>query len=233
MPIETLTRHDMAKLVADDVPANSYVNLGIGMPTLVADYLPAGKGIVLHSENGLLGMRALKEGEPVDPDMLNATKEPVALDEGASVSDHVVSFAMMRGGHIDLTVLGAFQVSGRGDIANWDTGDSDSIPGVGGAMDLVVGAKRVFVMMQHVDRDGRPKIVPECVYPLTGCAAVHRVYTDLAVIDITSSGLVVRAMLDGLDFDELQNRTAVPLRLASDCRVLERSTDFEKSRSIE
>ncbi len=227
MPIETLTRHEMARLVACDVPANAYVNLGIGMPTLVADYLPAAKGIVLHSENGLLGMRALREDEPIDPDILNATKEPVALDEGASVSDHVVSFAMMRGGHIDLTVLGAFQVSGGGDIANWDTGDADSIPGVGGAMDLVVGAKRVFVMMQHVDRNGSPKIVPECVYPLTGCGVVHRVYTDLAIIDITSSGLMVRAMLDGLDLSELQRCTAVPLQRAPDCYVLNRSTDSE------
>lgn len=233
MPIESLTRQQMAKLVADDVPANCYVNLGIGMPTLVADYLPSGKGIILHSENGLLGMRALMDGEPVDPDLLNATKEPVALDEGASISDHVVSFAMMRGGHIDLTVLGAFQVSGSGDLANWDTGDSDSIPGVGGAMDLVAGAKRVYVMMQHVDRDGRPKIVPECVYPLTGCGVVHRIYTDLAIIDITPSGPVVHAMLEGLDFDELQNRTAVPLGLAPDCRVLGRNVDSEKLRSIE
>ncbi len=228
MLIEMLTRQEMAQTVARDVPANSYVNLGIGMPTLVADYLPSGKGIVLHSENGLLGMRGLKAGELVDPDILNATKEPVALDEGASVTDHVVSFSMMRGGHIDLTVLGAFQVSGRGDIANWDTGDSDSIPGVGGAMDLVVGAKRVFVMMQHMDRKGRPKIVPECVYPLTGCGVVDRVYTDLAIIDITPSGLIVREMLEGLAFSELQNRTGVELQLATDCHAIGRCTNSEQ-----
>jgi len=211
----------MAKLVASDVPSNSYVNLGIGMPTLVADYLPEGKGIVLHSENGLLGMRGLKEGEPVDMDLLNATKDPVALDVGASVTDHVVSFSMMRGGHIDISVLGAFQVSGQGDIANWDTGEPDSIPGVGGAMDLVAGAKRLFVMMQHVDRNGRPKIVPECTYPLTGCAAVHRIYTDLAVIDITPSGLEVVGILEGLDFTTLQEQTGVPLKLAEKCRILD------------
>ncbi len=221
MPIVPLTRQQMAKLVASDVPSNSYVNLGIGMPTLVADYLPEGKGIVLHSENGLLGMRGLKEGEPVDMDLLNATKDPVALDVGASVTDHVVSFSMMRGGHIDISVLGAFQVSGQGDIANWDTGEPDSIPGVGGAMDLVAGAKRLFVMMQHVDRNGRPKIVPECTYPLTGCAAVHRIYTDLAVIDITPSGLEVVGMLEGLDFTTLQEQTGVPLKLAEKCRILD------------
>lgn len=221
MPIVPLTRQQMAKLVASDVPSNSYVNLGIGMPTLVADYLPEGKGIVLHSENGLLGMRGLKEGEPVDMDLLNATKDPVALDVGASVTDHVVSFSMMRGGHIDISVLGAFQVSGQGDIANWDTGEPDSIPGVGGAMDLVAGAKRLFVMMQHVDRNGRPKIVPECTYPLTGCAAVHRIYTDLAVIDITPSGLEVVGILEGLDFTTLQEQTGVPLKLVEKCRILD------------
>ncbi|HLU00722.1 MAG TPA: CoA-transferase, partial [Burkholderiaceae bacterium] len=171
--------------------------------------------------NGLLGMRGLKEGEPVDMDLLNATKDPVALDVGASVTDHVVSFSMMRGGHIDISVLGAFQVSGQGDIANWDTGEPDSIPGVGGAMDLVAGAKRLFVMMQHVDRNGRPKIVPECTYPLTGCAAVHRIYTDLAVIDITPSGLEVVGILEGLDFTTLQEQTGVPLKLAEKCRILD------------
>ena len=221
MSFKPLTREALAMLVANDVPANSYVNLGIGMPTLVADYLPAGKGIVLHSENGLLGMRALQEDESVDLDLLNATKEPVALDIGASVTDHVVSFSMMRGGHIDLSILGAFQVSGTGDIANWDTGDSASIPGVGGAMDLVVGAKQLFVMMQHLDRQGRPKIVPECTYPLTGCGAVHRIYTDLATMDITPEGVVVTAMVKGLDFEALQARTGVPLQLADCCRVLD------------
>jgi len=213
MPIETLTRERMAQIVAGDIPPASYVNLGIGMPTLVADYLSPERGVVLHSENGILGMKGLAPGQEIDGDLLNASKEPVALDTGASITDHVVSFAMMRGGHIDLTVLGAFQVSAEGDLANWDTGWEDSIPAVGGAMDLVAGAKRIFVMMQHVDRDGRPKIVPECTYPLTGKAVVDRIYSDLAIIDVTADGLRVRAMARGLDFAALQARTAVALTL--------------------
>ena len=213
MPIETLSRERMAQIVAGDIAPASYVNLGIGMPTLVADYLSPERGIVLHSENGILGMKGLAPGQEVDGDLLNASKDPVALDAGASIADHVVSFAMMRGGHIDLTVLGAFQVSAEGDLANWDTGREDSIPAVGGAMDLVAGAKRICVMMQHVDRDGRPKIVPECTYPLTGKAVVDRIYSDLAIIDVTPGGLRVRAMARGLDFATLQARTAVALTL--------------------
>lgn len=219
-PVRKLTREQMAEIVARDIAPDSYVNLGIGMPTLVADYLLPGKGITLHSENGLLGMRALTEGEAVDPDLVNATKDPVGLEQGASVCDHVVSFSMMRGGHIDLSVLGAFQVSGTGDIANWDTGEENSIPGVGGAMDLVVGARRLVVMMQHVDRDGRPKIVAQCDYPLTGCAVVNRIYTDLAIIDITPAGLLVCSMVEGLEFEQLQQMTGVPLALAPACTVL-------------
>lgn len=216
MSINRLSRERMARIVADDIAPGSYVNLGIGMPTLVADFLDTGRGIVLHSENGILGMTGLPPGAPADPDLLNATKEPVMLDEGASITDHVTSFAMMRGGHIDLTVLGAFQVSAEGDLANWDTGAPDSIPGVGGAMDLAAGARRVVVMMQHVDRDGRPKIVPECTYPLTGKAVVDRIYTDLAVIDVTPRGLCVAALAQGVDVEAVQARTAVPLRLADD-----------------
>lgn len=230
---ERLTRQQMAMIVADDIPPNVYVNLGIGMPTLVADYLDPAKGVILHSENGILGMRGLREDEPVDPDLLNATKDPVALDVGASITDHVVSFSMMRGGHIDLTVLGAFQVSGTGDIANWDTGDKQSVPGVGGAMDLVVGARKVCVMMQHTDRDGRPKIVPECTYPLTGCAVVNRIYTDLAIIDITPEGLRVSAMLEGMTLAELQALTAVEIRLAGDCRTLKGDETLKTARSAE
>ena len=213
MSINSLSRERLAQIVADDIPPASYVNLGIGMPTSVADYLKPERGVVLHSENGILGMKGLPPGAAVDRDLLNASKEPVALDIGASITDHVVSFSMMRGGHIDLTVLGAFQVSAEGDLANWDTGRADSIPAVGGAMDLVAGAKRIFVMMQHVDRDGRPKIVPECTYPLTGKAVVDRIYSDLAIIDITPDGLRVRAMVRGLDFAALQARTAVDLKL--------------------
>ena len=214
MPVNKLSRERMAQIIANDIEPGCYVNLGIGMPTLVADFLDAERGIVLHSENGILGMKGLPPGAPVDPDLLNATKEPVALDVGASICDHVVSFSMMRGGHIDLTVLGAFQVSAQGDLANWDTGAPDSIPGVGGAMDLAAGAQRVYVMMQHVDRDGQPKIVPECTYPLTGKAVVDRVYTDLATLDVTPQGLSVIAIVKGVDFATVQACTAVPLQLA-------------------
>lgn len=216
-----LSRERMAQLVAADIDPNAYVNLGIGMPTLVADCLDPSRGIVLHSENGILGMRGLEAHEAPDPDLMNATKDPVMLTPGASITDHVVSFSMMRGGHLDLTILGAFQVSGRGDLANWDTGQADSIPAVGGAMDLAAGARKVFVMMQHQDKDGAPKIVPECTYPLTGARVVDRIYTDLAVVDVQPEGLWVRGMVRGLAFEQLQLRTGVPLRRADDCAVLE------------
>lgn len=216
-----LSRERMAQLVAADIDPNAYVNLGIGMPTLVADCLDPSRGIVLHSENGILGMRGLEADEAPDPDLMNATKDPVMLTPGASITDHVVSFSMMRGGHLDLTILGAFQVSGRGDLANWDTGQADSIPAVGGAMDLAAGARKVFVMMQHQDKDGTPKIVPECTYPLTGARVVDRIYTDLAVVDVQPGGLLVRGMVRGLAFEQLQLRTGVPLRRADDCAVLE------------
>jgi len=220
MNLPKLSRERLAQIVAGDIAPGSYVNLGIGMPTLVADCLPPERGVILHSENGILGMTRLPEGEPMDVDVINATKEPVALLPGASITDHVVSFSMMRGGHLDLTVLGAFQVSQAGDLANWDTGSPDSIPAVGGAMDLAAGARRVLAMMQHVDRDGAPKIVPECTYPLTGRGVVDRIYTDLAVIDVTAQGLVVRAMVQGLDRAALQAATAVPLIFDPACGAL-------------
>jgi len=179
-----LSRAQMARIVAHDIPDGSVVNLGIGMPTLVSDQLPDDREIVLHSENGILGMGpVIREGE-TDPDLINASKEPISLIAGASISDHAVSFTMMRGGHIDITVLGGFQVAANGDLANWSTGEPDAIPAVGGAMDLVVGAARLFVMMEHVTRDGQPKIVERCSYPLTGIGVVDRIYTDLAVIDV-------------------------------------------------
>jgi 3-oxoadipate CoA-transferase beta subunit len=187
---------------------------------LVADHLDPTRGVILHSENGILGMRGLKADEIVDPDLMNATKEPVMLVPGSSITDHVVSFCMMRGGHLDLTVLGAFQVSARGDLANWDTGLPDSIPAVGGAMDLVAGARRTFVMMQHQDKDGAPKIVPECTYPLTGARVVDRIYTDLAVIDVLPHGLEVRGIVNGITLEQLQERTGVPLKRAAGCAVL-------------
>ncbi|QIL74161.1 3-oxoacid CoA-transferase subunit B (plasmid) [Diaphorobacter sp. HDW4B] len=220
MSVHKLSRERMAQLVAADIDINSYVNLGIGMPTLVADYLDPTRGVILHSENGILGLRGLEQGESADPDLMNATKEPVMLVPGSSITDHVVSFCMMRGGHLDLTVLGAFQVSATGDLANWDTGQADSIPAVGGAMDLVAGARKIFVMMQHQDKDGSPKIVQQCTYPLTGARVVDRIYTDLAVIDVLPDRLEVRGLVEGISFEELQERTGVPLKRAATCAVL-------------
>lgn len=216
-----LSRAEMARIIAHDIPGGSIVNLGIGMPTLVSDHLPPDREIVLHSENGILGMGpVVREGE-TDPDLINASKAHIGLVPGASISDHVISFTMMRGGHVDITVLGGFQVSATGDLANWSTGEPDSIPAVGGAMDLVVGAARLFVMMEHVTRDGQPKIVERCSYPLTGLGVVDRIYTDLAIIDVVpGQGLRVTGLLDGVPFETVQALTAAPLTLASDCRVL-------------
>lgn len=218
---ETLSRERMAQLVVQDIEPHSYVNLGIGIPTLVADQLDAQRGVILHSENGILGMCGLHADEVADPDLMNATKEPVMLLPGSSITDHVVSFCMMRGGHVDLTVLGAFQVSAQGDLANWDTGLADSIPAVGGAMDLVAGARRIFVMMPHQGKDGSPKIVAQCSYPLTGARVVDRIYTDLSIIDVLADGLVVRGIVQGMTLAQLQERTGVQLRCADDCVTLQ------------
>ena len=208
------TREQIAARVAQDIPEGAYVNLGIGLPTKVANYLPADKEIFLHSENGVLGMGPAPAPGEEDEDLINAGKQPVTLLTGGAYFHHADSFAMMRGGHLDYCVLGAFQVSATGDLANWHTGAPDAIPAVGGAMDLAIGAKRVFVMMEHQTKQGESKIVPSCTYPLTGIGCVDTIYTDLAVIDITPEGLVVREMADGLDFDTLQTMTAAPLRRA-------------------
>jgi 3-oxoadipate CoA-transferase beta subunit len=191
------TRDQIAARVARDIPEGAYVNLGIGLPTLVANHLPKDKEILLHSENGVLGMGPAPPPGQEDPDLTNAGKQPVTIVTGGSYFDHADSFAMMRGGHIDICVLGAFQVSVDGDLANWHTGEPDTIPAVGGAMDLAVGAKRVFVMMEHVTKKGEPKIVRRCTYPLTAARCVSRIYTDLAVIDITPQGLVVIDVVEG------------------------------------
>ncbi|WP_306192149.1 MULTISPECIES: 3-oxoacid CoA-transferase subunit B [unclassified Streptomyces] len=205
-----LSKHEVAALVARDIPQGAYVNLGIGQPTLVADHLAAGSGVVLHTENGMLNMGpAAAEGQ-ADPDLTNAGKVPVTELPGAAYFHHADSFAMMRGGHLDICVLGAFQVSAHGDLANWHTGAPDAIPAVGGAMDLAIGAKQVFVMMDLFTRDGAPKLVGECSYPLTGLACVNRVYTDLAVFDITPRGLSVRQTF-GIDVPELADRLDLPL----------------------
>ncbi|GGN33775.1 3-oxoacid CoA-transferase subunit B [Streptomyces fuscichromogenes] len=205
-----LTKHEMAARVARDIPHGSYVNLGIGQPTLVADHLPDGAGVVLHTENGMLNMGpAAQEGE-IDPDLTNAGKIPVTELPGAAYFHHADSFAMMRGGHLDICVLGAFQVSAAGDLANWHTGAPDAIPAVGGAMDLAIGAKRVFVMMSLFTRDGAPKLVPECTYPLTGLRCVDRVYTDFATFQVGSGGATVLETF-GISFADLAERLDGPL----------------------
>jgi 3-oxoadipate CoA-transferase beta subunit len=201
----------MAARVAQDIPEGAYVNLGIGLPTLVANHLPRDRDIFLQSENGVLGMGPAPAPGEEDYDLINAGKQPVTILPGASFFHHADSFAMMRGGHLDFCVLGAFQVAANGDLANWHTGAPDAIPAVGGAMDLAIGAKQVFVMMEHLTKSGQSKIVERCTYPLTGVECVSRIYTDLAVLDVTPAGLVVLETVDGLDFDELVRLTGVPL----------------------
>ncbi|QJQ03000.1 CoA transferase subunit B [Herbaspirillum rubrisubalbicans] len=209
------TREQIAARVAQDIPEGAYVNLGIGLPTKVANYLPADKEIFLHSENGVLGMGPAPAPGEEDEDLINAGKQPVTLLTGGAYFHHADSFAMMRGGHLDICVLGAFQVSAKGDLANWHTGAPDAIPAVGGAMDLAIGAKQVFVMMDHQTKTGESKLVEACSYPLTGIACVNRIYTDLAVIDVTPQGLQVREIVEGLSFEELQKLTGAPLRPAA------------------
>ena len=205
------TREQMAARVGRDIPSGAYVNLGIGLPTLVANHLPKDREIILHTENGLLGMGPAPESGAEDADLINAGKQPVTAVPGASFFHHADSFAMMRGGHLDFCVLGAFQVSVQGDLANWHTGGPDAIPAVGGAMDLAIGAKRVYVMMEHLTKKGESKIVARCTYPLTGVACVNRIFTDLAVLDVTPEGLLVIEKVDGLSFEELQRLSGVSL----------------------
>ena len=206
------TRDEMAALVAHDIAEGSVVNLGIGLPTLVANHLPTGREVLLHSENGVLGMGPAPAAGQEDYDLINAGKQPVTLRRGGSFFHHADSFAMMRGGHIDICVLGAFQVSAGGDLANWHTGEPGAIPAVGGAMDLATGARQTWVMMEHLTKAGSSKLVPQCSYPLTGLGCVKRVYTDLAVIDLTSQPARVLAQAEGLTFEELQRLTGIPLQ---------------------
>jgi 3-oxoadipate CoA-transferase beta subunit len=210
--MKRFTRDEIAQRVARDIPEGAYVNLGIGLPTMVGNHLDRSKEIFLHSENGLLGMGPAPAPGDEDEDLINAGKQPVTLLTGGAYFHHADSFAMMRGGHLDICVLGAFQVSERGDLANWHTGAPDAIPAVGGAMDLAIGAKKVFVMMEHQTKSGESKIVPVCTYPLTGVACVSRIYTDLATIDVTPEGLLVIDMIEGLTLDVLQQMTGVQLR---------------------
>lgn len=206
------TRDEIASRIARDIPDGSVVNLGIGLPTLVANHLPADKEILLHSENGVLGMGPAPEAGEEDYDLINAGKSPVTLRPGGSFFHHADAFAMMRGGHLDYCVLGAFQVSVEGDLANWHTGGEDAIPAVGGAMDLAIGARKTWVMMEHLTKDGKSKIVQTCTYPLTAVRCVARIYTDLAVMDVTPAGLVVREMIDDLSMEALERLTGVPLQ---------------------
>jgi 3-oxoadipate CoA-transferase beta subunit len=213
-PMMKLDRNQMAARVARDIPDGAVVNLGIGLPTLVANHLPKDREILLHSENGVLGMGPAPAAGEEDWDLINAGKQPVTLLPGGAFFHHADSFAMMRGGHLDFCVLGAFQVSVGGDLANWHTGAPDAIPAVGGAMDLAIGAKKTFVMMEHLTKSGASKIVAACSYPLTGVACVSRIYTDLATIAITPQGLRVIDMVEGLGIEELERLSGVPMQLA-------------------
>jgi len=207
-----LDRDELAAMVASGIPPGSYVNLGIGQPTTVADHLDPAAGIVLHTENGMLGMGGQAFGDDVDADLTNAGKIPVTETAGASYFHHADSFAMMRGGHLDVCVLGAFQVSRHGDLANWHTGAPDAIPAVGGAMDLAIGAKRVYIMMNLFAKDGTAKLVPQCTYPLTGLRCVSRVYTEVATFDIDSAAGEVRVLETfGIDVATLSERLDVAL----------------------
>ena len=207
-----LNKDELAAVIARDIPAGSYVNLGIGQPTLVADHLKPEDGVVLHTENGMLGMGAAAAAADVDEDLINAGKIPVTETPGASYFHHADSFAMMRGGHLDVCVLGAFQVSAKGDLANWHTGAPEAIPAVGGAMDLAIGAKDVFVMMNLFTKDGTAKLVPVCTYPLTGIRCVRRVYTHHALFEIdTDEGTVRVRETFGIAMAEIQSRVSVEL----------------------
>ena len=210
--MKKLDHKQIAARVARDIPEGAYVNLGIGLPTLVADQLPKGREIILHSENGVLGLGPKPLPGQEDEDMMNAGKEPATLVTGGCYFHHADSFAMIRGRHLDFAVLGAFQVSIAGDLANWHTGAPDAIPAVGGAMDLAVGAKKVLVMMEHLTKKGESKLVERCTYPLTGARCVNRIYTDLAVLDVRPDGLHVVEAVEGLSFEELQRLSGVPLK---------------------
>jgi len=210
----------MARRAAQDLLDGAYVNLGIGLPTLVADHIPADREIVFHSENGILGLARAPAPSEIDPDLINAGKGAASVLPGGSFFHHNDAFLMIRGGHIDVALMGAFEVSEQGDLANWTTEDPDFPPGVGGAMDLGVGAKEVRALLEHTTRSGEPRIRKQCRYPLTAERCVTRIYTNLAVIDVTPEGLLVREMVDGLDLDGLQGLTESRLRLANDWQPL-------------
>lgn len=205
------SREQMAQRCAQDIEDGSYVNLGIGIPEKVAQYVPDGREVIYHTENGLLGMGTAPREDQLDPDLINAGKKPVTAIPGASYFHHGDSFAMIRGNHIDVCVLGAMQVSAQGDLANWSTGAADAIPAVGGAMDLVAGVKTIYIITQHTTKNGDAKILPQCTFPLTGQGVVSRIYSDLAVIDVTKDGLVLTELAPEVSFDYVQERTGVTL----------------------
>ena len=206
-----LTQDELARTIAADIAPGSFVNLGIGQPTTVSNYLEAEKNVTLHTENGMLGFGPQAEGEQIDEDLINAGKIPVTELPGAAYFHHADSFAMMRGGHLDICVLGAFQVSATGDLANWSTGEPGAIPAVGGAMDLAIGAKQTWVMMDLLSKSGQSKVVAQCTYPLTGLACVKRIYTDLATLECSPQGLRLIDAVDGLGREALQELIGLPL----------------------
>ncbi len=215
-----LSRPQMAWRAAQDIFDGAYVNLGIGIPEMVARFVPEGREVIYHTENGVLGFGPPPEPGQEDPELINAGKKPVTLRPGAAFVHHADSFAMIRGGHIDICILGAMQVAANGDLANWSTGDPDAIPAVGGAMDLVAGVRRIFVITSHTTRDGSPKLMERCGYPLTGVGVVERIYTDLAVVDVGDDGFVLREIAPGVDVQTVQERTAAPLHVAEDLRTI-------------
>ncbi|WP_353152828.1 3-oxoacid CoA-transferase subunit B [Pollutimonas bauzanensis] len=223
----SLNRQQIAQLVAHDIPEGATVNLGIGMPTLVADYLPAEREVLLHSENGILGMGQTALDDDIDLDLINASRVPVTLLAGASITEHTISFAMMRGGHLDFSILGGFQVAPNGDLANWITDAHDAIPAIGGAMDLAVGAKRVLIMMDHTTKQGEPKLLDTCSYPLTGVGVVDTVYTNLAIVDVLDGKFTVRALVQGMTMKQLQQRTGAPLYASPDMKTISLTHDGE------
>lgn len=218
--MNALNRSQMAWRVAQDIEDGALVNLGMGMPVEASNHIPADRDVFLQSENGVIGVGPLASEDEANPNLVDASSRRVTLRPGGTIIDSASSFAMIRGGHIDVTVLGAFEVASNGDMANWDSRAPDRGPLVGGAMDLAVGAKAVWIIMAHNTRDGRPRLLNECSLPLTAPACVSRIYTDIAVVDVTANGFVARELIAGVDASELQARTQAPITLADDCAVL-------------